>query len=440
MLNRALRTQDIEIIVKMEFFIRDLHEHIQKLHSDFDKTTSLTIYRGQGMLPEDIERLEKSKGGLLSFNNFLSTSTDKDVSWSFVQRALENPEYVAVHFLMKINPKTSSTPFAQLDKESYFEASEKEILFSMHTVFRIDEVQKKTDQIYEVYLTLTSDYGQQLIKLADCLRKEIHGKTGWHTLASLLTKMGEYDKSLVVYEKLLNEIVDKNDWEELSYLHHQLGYNSKRKGDLSQALIEYQISLDIESKHYTSDDSHLSPIYSNIGEIYRLQHKLTLALEYFQRALKIEQQAKQSDQQKIASYYNNIGMVFNEQGQHTKALENYENTLKIKLQVLPKFHPSLATIYNNMGGVHLTLGDFSNAYSYFQKALEVEEKVLPSTHDSLAVTHTHMAFVLSSLNRNDEALKHAKQALDIARHTYPSDHKQLKIYEDYVEKISAKLV
>jgi tetratricopeptide (TPR) repeat protein len=439
MINRALRTQDIEIIIKMGFFVRDLHEHIKKLHSDFDKAKPLIVYRGQGMLPEDVQRLEKSQGGLLSFNTFLSTTTDPDVSRTFIQRALENPEHVAIHFLMKINPKIPSTPFASLDQESYFEEFEKEILFSMHTVFRIDHVKQKNERLWEVHLTLTSDYDPQLTTLTDFIRNEIKGKTGWHRLALLLTKMGEYEKSLHVYETLLQQLQDKNDWEELSYLHHQLGYNYKHSGDLSQALIEYQTCFDIESTHYSPEDSRLTPTYSNIGEIYRLQHDLTRALDYFQRALKFEQQAKKPDQLKIASYYNNIGMVVNEQGRHRKALENYENTLRIKLKELPPFHPSLATTYNNIGGVHCSLRDFSDAYSYFQKALEVEEKVLPSTHNSLAVTHHHMAIVLSYLDRNQEALKHAKQALEIARHTYKPDHKQFRMYEDNIDQISAKL-
>jgi tetratricopeptide (TPR) repeat protein len=439
MLNRALRTQDIEIIIKMGFFVRDLHEHIKNLHLNFNKEKHLTVYRGQGILPEDIQRLEKNKGGLLSFSNFLSTTLDKNISWTFVQRALENLEQVAIHFLMKINPKISSTPFASLDHESFFNDYEQEILFSMHTVFRIDDIKQINERLWEVYLTLTSDYEQQLTKLTDFFRNELKGQTGWHRLASLLTKMGEYEKSLQIYDTLLQQINDENNWEDLSYLHHQLGYNYKQKGDLSRALIHYQTSLDIELKYYSSNDPHLTPTYSNIGEIYRLEHDLIRALEYFQRALDIEQKSQKSDQLKIASYYNNIGMVFNEQGRHTKALENYENTLKIKLKELPSYHPSLAITYNNIGGVHFSLGDFSNAYLYFQKALEVEEKVLPSTHNSLAITHTHMAIVLTHLDQNEDALKHAKQALDIARYTYQPDDKQFKIYQDHVNKITEKL-
>jgi tetratricopeptide (TPR) repeat protein len=438
MLNRALRTQDIEVILKMGFFIQELHKHIQQLHSEIDKSKPLTVYRGQGMLPEDFQRLQSSKGGLLSFNNFLSTTTNKSVSWEFVRLAQDNPEQIPVLFIMKINPKMSSTPFASLDEESYFK-NENEILFSMHTVFRIDDIKQKPEHVWEVYLTLTSDHDQQLTKLGDFIRNEIKGDTGWHRLASLLTKMGEYDRSLDIYQILIKQITKNDDSDQLSHLHHQLGYIYKQKGDLTEALNHYQQSLDIQSKYYSSDDQHLTPTYSNIGEIYRLKRDLKRALEYFERALDIEQKSSQPDQLKIASYYNNIGMIASEQGKHAKALENYQNTLKIKLQQLPEFHPSLATTYNNMGAVYYAMRDYTNAYFYFEKALEVEEKVLPSTHDSLAISHNQMAITLNRLDRNAEAVQHAKQALEIARHTYQSDHRQIKIYEEHVNKLNEKL-
>lgn len=83
MLNQALRHQEIDTIIKMGFFIRDLHEEIKRLHkqqflAEFndDEGFLFTVYRGQGMKPADLEKMKKTKGGLLSFNNFLSTSVD----------------------------------------------------------------------------------------------------------------------------------------------------------------------------------------------------------------------------------------------------------------------------------------------------------------------------------------------------------------------------
>ena len=78
MLNRALRLLELGIVVKMGFFIGDLHRHIAHLHRvQFGGDNSKNIfkvYRGQGMLITEFEKLKQTIGGLLSFNNFLSTS------------------------------------------------------------------------------------------------------------------------------------------------------------------------------------------------------------------------------------------------------------------------------------------------------------------------------------------------------------------------------
>ncbi|CAF0731073.1 unnamed protein product [Adineta steineri] len=86
MLNRALRTLDADTIINMGFFLRDLHQQIQQLFeqqiSTYDRKP-LVVYRGQGFMKLDFEKLQNTKGGLISFNNFLSTSTNEKLSLSF---------------------------------------------------------------------------------------------------------------------------------------------------------------------------------------------------------------------------------------------------------------------------------------------------------------------------------------------------------------------
>jgi hypothetical protein len=48
MLNKALRTQDINISCEMGFFIRDLHEQLKHLHSTALPNALRVLYRGQG--------------------------------------------------------------------------------------------------------------------------------------------------------------------------------------------------------------------------------------------------------------------------------------------------------------------------------------------------------------------------------------------------------
>ncbi|CAF1195275.1 unnamed protein product [Rotaria magnacalcarata] len=154
MLNRGLRSLDMEAMSKLGFFIRSLHLQLKQLHQEqlanFRKP--FTVYRGQGMSKEDFQNLLDSRGGLLSFNNFSSTSMEPKVAMEFVERTLQkNPNVVGVIFIMTIDQSklsTSNTPFAMIDEHSAI-PSEQEILFTMHTVFRVVEM-KQTAPITDI--------------------------------------------------------------------------------------------------------------------------------------------------------------------------------------------------------------------------------------------------------------------------------------------------
>jgi hypothetical protein len=76
MLNLALRMLDTEVMIKLGFFIRSLHLQLEQLHQEQSANfqQAFTVYRGQELSQQDFQNLCDSKGGLLSFNNFLSTS------------------------------------------------------------------------------------------------------------------------------------------------------------------------------------------------------------------------------------------------------------------------------------------------------------------------------------------------------------------------------
>jgi hypothetical protein len=64
MTNRALRLMDVDVIIKMGFFIGDLQSHIEEPHSkqfgDDNPGNSCTVYRGQGMIMDDFEKCKKN--------------------------------------------------------------------------------------------------------------------------------------------------------------------------------------------------------------------------------------------------------------------------------------------------------------------------------------------------------------------------------------------
>ncbi|CAF1014007.1 unnamed protein product [Rotaria sp. Silwood1] len=209
MLNRGLRMLEVNVILKMAFFLRHLHHHIEQLHKEQSNENQVpfTVYRGQGLSKQNFDNLYKTKGGLLSFNNFLSTSKERKVSMNFARCALGNSDFVGILYTMTIDPAVSSTLFALLDKVSYYEDTEQEILFAMNTVFRIGDIEQidGNNRLWQVKLTLTADHDPQLSTLITRLREEAQGTTGWQRLCRLLIKLGENDRAEELYKVLLNQ-------------------------------------------------------------------------------------------------------------------------------------------------------------------------------------------------------------------------------------------
>jgi tetratricopeptide (TPR) repeat protein len=387
MINKALRTENIDLLIKMGFFIRDLHQQIQNLYST-QEHSSMIVYRGQGMTNNQFEKLFRCKGGLISFHNFLSTSLEKQISLHFARRAMEKPGLRGIIFRMKIDSKLIhlSSPYASLNKLSYFQNHEKEILFSTHTVFRIQHIRqmKEENKIWLVDLKLTTNQDDvQLQLLTKHLRQDVQSSSNpWESLAKLLLTMGELDIAQQIYENLLEKTSD-NDNQQLAFISHQLGCVHNEKKNLDQALEYFQRSLQIKANYLPgkSDDPQLADTYSNIGSIYHAQGDLDNALAYFNHALK----TNTNDQRILASIYNNIGMVFKRQEHFLNALEYFEKSLEIDLNSLPPTHPDLATTYSNIGRVYFALKDYSNALIYYQKTLDIRRLSLPENHPLLLI-------------------------------------------------------
>jgi tetratricopeptide (TPR) repeat protein len=214
----------------MGFFMRNLHRQIERLHTESRNNQGpMTIYRGQSMSSRQFEMIVNSKGGLLSFNNFLSTSIDRDVSLVFAECDKHDPNLVGILFQMEVKPELASTPFVSLDKISNYD-HEKEILFSMHSVFRIGEIKQIEDRLWQVELTLTESNDEQLEHLTEYIRQEIGGWPGWYRLGNLLARIGEFDYAEEVYNTLLNSTSD-NDRKAHAHICHQLGSIKSDKGD-----------------------------------------------------------------------------------------------------------------------------------------------------------------------------------------------------------------
>ncbi|CAF1279046.1 unnamed protein product [Adineta ricciae] len=340
MLNRALRTLDAEVIINMGFFIHDLCKQIQQLHhqqvSSY-KGKPFIVYRGQRLSKADFEKFSKTTGGLLSFNNFLSTSQKREKSLEFIPLGLDDPDKMSILFVITVDPNIFTTPFASVGDLGYFK-DEAEILFSMHSVFRIGTVKQRADKnnLYcEVQLQLTADDDPQLRVLTKRMESEVQGGTGWERLGRILFKIRQLDKAEELYTMLLEQTCDKSD---RAHYYHQLG-------NLKHNQVDYK-----------------------------------MAIEYYEKALEIREKSLPSNHPKLATSYSSIGLVYRSMGEYSSALSFLEKALEIYQKTLPSNHPDLATLYHSIGSVYRSVGEYSKALTYFERALNIRQHALPANH------------------------------------------------------------
>ncbi|CAF0971087.1 unnamed protein product [Adineta steineri] len=418
MLNRALRLMDGDIITHMGFFIGDLHRQIEQLHQEqYAGTTAantFTVYRGQGLSAGDFEQMSKTKGGLISFNNFLSTSKVRKVSLGFAQGVTINPDQVGVLFIMKINPAQSATPFASIAGISKFQGEE-EVLFSMHSVFRIQDIKQMggNNRLYEVNLVLTADNDPELSRLTDYIRKESYPNSeGWYRLGMVLWSMGQFDKAEDIYQVLLDQ---KKDDKDKAPIYHQLGLIMKDQGKYEEALTFYEKSLAIYQKTLSTNHPSLAMSYNNIGLVHYNMGNYPKALSSHEKALGIRQQSLPCNHPHLAASYNNIGIVYKKMGNYPKALSYYEKDLEISQQSLPPNHPDLAASYNNIGNVYKSMGNYPQALSSHEKALEIRQQSLPTNHPDLASSYNNIGLVYENMGNYSKARTFYERAVQIAQ-------------------------
>jgi tetratricopeptide (TPR) repeat protein len=428
MLNRSLRTMEADLIVNMGFFVRDLHKDIVQLYTkqygSHPHSDSFLVYRGQGLSQTDFNQLETTQGGLISFNNFLSTSLDRAVSRAFAESTVSNPDLIGVLFEINIDPSISSTPFAKVKNVSYFQ-EEEEILFSMHSVFRIGQVkqiEKNNNRLWQVELTLTDDHDPQLQELTKSMQDETKGPTGWFRLGLLMITVAQFDKAQQVFEMILDRTTDEKEKGEIYYY---LGWIKTDQGKYTEAITYFEKALEIKQKTLPANDPSLATSYNNIGEVYRNMGEYSKALSYYEKALEIRQKTLPPNHPDLANSYSCIGSVYYDMGEYSKALSYYEKALEIYQKTLPANHPDLATSYVNIGLVYDNMGEYSKALSYYEKALEIRQKTLPANHPHLATSYSNIGSVYYNMGEYSKALSYYEKALEIQQKTLPANHPHL---------------
>jgi tetratricopeptide (TPR) repeat protein len=400
------------------------------------------------MQNEEFEKLKRNKGGFLAFNTFLSTSSDRNVSIQYAIGALGDPNGKAILFqfdLKTSNHNQHSSPFASLEHISYFEW-EKEILFSMHTIFSIQDINEMDNGIWHVHLTITNEDDDQLRQLTNYLQEKVTGE-GLYPLLNLMLRMGEYDKALRICQTMLLEIpADKSG--NIADIHTKMGWCYTAKHDLDVAREHFETAINF----FTPDAPFMVPLFcrSGLGRVFHLQGKYDLALKEYESFMKLDIMELGFDRimsfdyghEMIADLCSQIGLLLQDMCKYKKALEINEKALKLYHRAnIPTMNPSVVSVYNNIAVCHMHMENYELALPYLNKTVEFHERALPKNHPFIAMGHYNIAYCLKnvSVHRDQfelifEVIEHSRRALQIAQIS-PDLNPSMPAYQEFWDEM-----
>ena len=377
LLKTAIEKINVDLLIKLGFFIKDLCQNIKELHATQfgrrEQSQTFTVYRHESLSEEAFYRFLSMENGLCAFDNFLLASRNKNCFDSIDERTTWDGNSIHLLYEIIIDPSISSVYYAFIDEE---------LLFSMHSVFHVGEFKQigNDNRVYQATLTLTTDTNHNLHDLTKHIREEIEAPTPWHRLARLLLHLGKYSEAEQIYNRLISHTRDNR---ERVVLYDQLGTAKQGQRKYADALDSYSKSLDYSDEASPSHEFHLARFYSNTGSIHYAQKRYADALSSYERAQNIWQRNSGENQLNLAESYNAIGLIHEKMNQCPEALSFLEKSFEIRQKSLPSCHPNQAESYGNLGILYENLGEHLTARLYYERALNIGELCLLPDHSKL---------------------------------------------------------
>jgi len=198
---------------------------------------------------------------------------------------------------------------------------------------------------------------------------------------------------------------EKETW--IARAHNLIGSNHFYKGNLKEALLEFQKALAIRERR--NDLRGMAASYSNITLAYSHLGNHAKALDYQKKSLKLDLQLK--DTAGISNSYNTLGNIYQDQGDYDKALEYFHKSLQIRDTVNDQ--DDLALIYNNLGVLHSAIDQYDLALDYFKKALDI--RMRRNEKQDITIVKGNMGFTYIRTGDFDLSMKMFNETLELQK-------------------------
>ena len=192
-------------------------------------------------------------------------------------------------------------------------------MFCMHTVFRIEKVEKLTDhdRLFEISLGLTDDDDKHLQTLTDAIEQEITGLTCIRRIADLFIHLEQPS----VLEKLYGNILKQSsENEEAIECNYYLALVKNLQGHRTKAAQHLRKALLLAQKYLAQDNPKLRTVYSTIAVTYDRIGEHSSSIFFHEKVIDLQRRMISDNDPAVASMYNNLALAYEAIGRDSKAL------------------------------------------------------------------------------------------------------------------------
>lgn len=404
LLNKALRTEDFQLLYAFRSFIIDLITQLQQESLKRKNNGTVMLYRGQQLSMDELNKIKQNIGILISMNGFFSTSRNIDVALAYAGKCQKSDNLQSILFQIEADLSLTSVIFADISGKSRME-DEQEVLFGLNTLFKINSVEFDSNlDTWNVCLITTEETSGKVQEYWASLKDQMNEyKPIIYFGRLLLIELGHTDRAEDYFTTLLRSLpVDHPDMPDV---YNGMGHVHFLKNELDEALEFFELAYKMRQNQLPSDHPHILSSLDNMGNIYRLKGDFDMAFEFYTQASTILEQIYPGDHVRKARSIKGIGLMYQCKGEFDCAKTYLFDALEMYKRVLPAVHPEIARCLHCIASFYRDQDQMNLALGYYDRALNMKEQCLPLDHPDICECIIQIINTYKNKNELDRALE-----------------------------------
>lgn len=423
LLNRALRTEDVEALYIFRFYINDLSKSLRKKYAELKRDVpEMRVYRGQRLKQHEVDLMQDDPEKFFAMNGYLSTSKNRKVALRFAKKIRDTSDLVSVLFIIDASTSLKNIAFADVTHIGSFRREE-EVLFDMGSIFEITSCKYSNRDSTWIVTMRATDRGDDIVNTySELMKKELDSTPHIILLGQLLMEMGNYTMAYRYFCKLTQRLdaEDKIMGDVYYNLARACGFlHMNTRTDIAYGCFQkaYQLQKKQSNSHVA-----LIRILNGIGWLLQLDQSYEDAREEYTKAIDIWRNHVRVDHPANAETHSYLAQSYVEMDDFYNALYHYQHTLEIHKKLYPLEHSRIGSILNDIGDVYRKWEQFNMAFDYYNQAYQIYEKTLPTAHPLRAYCLSCFGFIHQQRGNIEEGQEYHQKAYDMYKATLPPRH------------------